>query len=109
MATLLFETDALTEKRLPEFAATLSEKDWRRFTAIEAKQRGYGGITYIAELLGCSTKTVERGIVDREQLSDDPAAGRVRRLGAGCKKDCIRIRGRRKPDRLSGGQDGWRS
>jgi hypothetical protein len=86
MATLLFETDALTEQRLQEFAKTLSEKDRRRFAAIEATQRGYGGMTYIAKLLGCSAKTVERGVAELEQLSDDPAAGRVRRPGAGRKK-----------------------
>ena len=85
MATLLFETDALTEQRLQEFAKTLSEKDRRRFAAIEATQRGYGGMTYIAKLLGCSAKTVERGVAELEQLSDDPAAGRVRRPGAGRK------------------------
>ena len=86
MATLLFETDALTEQRLREFAKTLSEKDLRRFAAIEAVQRGYGGITYIAKLLGCSTKTVERGVAELEHLADDPVAGRVRRPGAGRKK-----------------------
>lgn len=89
MATLLFETDAVTEQRLLEFAQTLSEKDRRRFAAIEAMQRGYGGITYIAGVLGCSTKTIERGIAELEQLyesGNDPVAGRVRRPGAGRKK-----------------------
>ena len=79
MATLLFETDAVTEKRLREFAETLTEKDRRRFAAFEALQRGYGGITYIAGVLGCSSKTIERGIAEFGQLSDDPASGRVRR------------------------------
>ena len=86
MATLLFESDSATEKRLREFAQTLSEKDRRRFAAIEAIQRGYGGITYIAEVIGCSAKTIERGIAELDQLADDPAAGRVRRPGAGRKK-----------------------
>ena len=86
MATLLFQSDAATEKRLREFAQTLSEKDRRRFAAIEAMQRGYGGIRYIAKVIGCSTKTIERGIAELDQLADDPAAGRVRRPGAGRKK-----------------------
>ena len=86
MATLLFQSDAATEKRLREFAQTLSEKDRRRFAAIEATQRGYGGIRYIAKVIGCSTKTIERGIAELDQLADDPAAGRVRRPGAGRKK-----------------------
>lgn len=86
MALQFVEADSLTEKRLRDFAGTLSEKDCRRFAAIEAVQRGYGGIVYIAGVLGCSTKTIERGIKELDQLQDDPAAGRVRRPGAGRKK-----------------------
>lgn len=86
MATLLFESDAKTEERMQAFAQTLSEKDRRRFAALEAVQRGYGGITYIAGVLDCSTRTIERGIAELDQLSNDPAAGRVRRPGAGRKK-----------------------
>ena len=89
MATLLFESDQATEKRLQDFANTLSEKDRRRFAAIEATQRGYGGIGYIAGVIGCSAKTIERGIAELDQLADDPAAGRVRRPGAGRKKRSI--------------------
>ena len=86
MAMQLVEADSATEKRMRDFAQTLSEKDCRRFAAIEAVQRGYGGIVYIAGVLGCSTKTIERGIKELDQLPDDPAAGRVRRPGAGRKK-----------------------
>lgn len=82
----LTQADSVTEKRLRDFAQTLSEKDRRRFAAIEAVQRGYGGIVYIADVLGCSTKTIERGIKELDQLPEDPAAGRVRRPGAGRKK-----------------------
>jgi hypothetical protein len=91
MATLAFETDSDTEQLLQVFAATLSEKDLRRFAAIEARQRGYGGITYVAKVLGCSEKTIERGIAELKLISEsdeglDPASGRVRREGAGRKK-----------------------
>lgn len=97
MATLLLENnDAVIEKRLRDFAQTLSEKDRRRFAAIEASQRGYGGIIYIAGVLGCSTKTIERGIKELDQLQDDPAAGRVRRPGAGRKKRSNRSRAKKK-------------
>jgi hypothetical protein len=74
------------EQSLREFAATLNEKDRRRFAAVEAKQRGHGGIRYIARVIGCSEKTIERGLAELDQLADDPAAGRVRRPGAGRKK-----------------------
>jgi len=82
----LTQADSVTEMRMRDFAQTLSEKDRRRFAAIEAVQRGYGGIVYIADVLGCSTKTIERGIKELDQLPEDPAAGRVRRPGAGRKK-----------------------
>jgi hypothetical protein len=97
MATHLLENnDAVIEKRLRDFAQTLSEKDRRRFAAIEASQRGYGGIIYIAGVLGCSTKTIERGIKELDQLQDDPAAGRVRRPGEGRKKRSNRSRAKKK-------------
>ncbi len=86
MAMQLIENDAATEQRMRDFAQTLSEKDRRRFAAIEAVQRGFGGSVYIAGVLGCSTKTIERGIKELDQLPNDPAAGRVRRPGAGRKK-----------------------
>ncbi len=96
MATQVVGNDAATEKRMRDFAQTLSEKDSRRFAAIEAVQRGYGGIVYIAGVLGCSTKTIERGIKELDQLQDDPAAGRVRRPGAGRKKRSNRSRGKKR-------------
>jgi hypothetical protein len=86
MAFQPLESDSAIEKRLRDFAQTLSEKDRRRFAAVEALQRGFGGAVYIAGVLGCSTKTIERGIKDLDNLEADPAAGRVRRPGAGRKK-----------------------
>ena len=78
--------DQETEEKLRGFYATLSEKDQRRFAAIEAAQRGHGGIKYVAQVLGCSTRTIERGIAELDDLPNDPAEGRVRRPGAGRKK-----------------------
>ena len=91
----LVENGSAMEQRMRDFAQTLSEKDRRRFAAIEAAQRGFGGIVYIAGVLGCSTKTIERGIKELDELQDDPAAGRVRRPGAGRKKRLNRSRGKR--------------
>jgi len=78
--------DAETAKVTLDFYLTLSEKDRRRFAAREAKRLGRGGVPYIADLLGCSCRTVERGLTELSGLSDDPALGRVRRPGAGRKK-----------------------
>jgi len=74
------------EGQMRAFERTLSEKDRRRFAALEATQLGHGGIEYVAQVLGCSTRTIERGIDELNRLPDDPAAGRVRRPGGGRKK-----------------------
>ena len=71
------------------YERTLSEKDRRRFAALEAKRVGYGGIVYIAGVLGCSTKTIERGIEELVELDNDPAEKRVRRVGGGRKKNGV--------------------
>ncbi len=74
------------EERMRAFSQTLSERDRRRFAALEAARLGHGGIEYVADVLGCSTRTIERGVDELGQLPTDPAAGRVRRPGAGRKK-----------------------
>jgi hypothetical protein len=71
------------------FWQTLSEKDQRRFAALEAARLGRGGVQYVADVLECSTRTISRGIAELELLPEDPAAGRVRRAGAGRKKKLI--------------------
>jgi hypothetical protein len=75
------------EDRMRALERTLSEKDRRRFAALEAVRLGHGGIEYIADVLGCSTRTIERGIQELDQLPEDPAVGRVRRPGGGRKKE----------------------
>jgi hypothetical protein len=74
------------EKSLRAFYESLSEKDQRRFVALEAQRLGHGGMKYVAEVFGCSERTVERGIEELAELPHDPAAGRVRRPGGGRKK-----------------------
>lgn len=78
--------DELSMARMRSFYNTLSEKDKRRYAAVEAERLGHGGIEQVARILGCSTKTISRGIEELDSLDDDPAAGRVRRPGAGRKK-----------------------
>jgi hypothetical protein len=77
---------------LISFYKSLSEKDRRRFAAIEAKRLGHGGMTYIAQVFGCSTKTISRGIDELDSLDQDPAAGRIRSPGAGRKKTSHPVR-----------------
>ena len=78
--------DVAVEKNMQDFYGTLSEKERRRFAAVQSRQLGYGGVKYIAEILACSRRTIERGLAELDDLSNDPAAGRVRRPGAGRKK-----------------------
>lgn len=87
MAQATFQRfDKTTEQQMRNFFETLSEKDKRRFAAVQARQLGHGGVEYVSEVLGCSTKTVSRGFKELDQLPEDPAAGRVRRPGGGRKK-----------------------
>ena len=74
------------ERQMRGFFDTLSEKDQRRDAAMEAVKLGHGGIVYIAGVLGCSRRTIERGMAELDQLPSDPAQGRIRRAGAGRKK-----------------------
>src|SRR5437016_12362546 len=78
--------DAAIAKNVRDFYDTLSEKEQRRFAAVQARQLGYGGVKYIAKILGCSRRTIERGLAELDKLPNDPAAGQVRRPGAGRKK-----------------------
>ncbi len=78
--------DQATEIQMQNFHGTLCEKDQRRYAALQSCQLGHGGIAYVAGLPGCSTRTITRGMNELDQLADDPAAGRVRRPGAGRKK-----------------------
>ena len=64
----------------------LSEKDRRRFAAIEAQRLGHGGVKYIALLFDRSARTIERAACELDDLPTDPAAGRGRRPGAGRRK-----------------------
>ena len=68
------------EHSMKMFHDSLSEKDRRRYAAIEAAKLGHGGTEYISTLLGCDPKTIRQGLQDLEQ-PEDPAIGRVRKKG----------------------------
>lgn len=78
--------DPESEARMRGYYQTLSEKDGRRFAVLQARLLGYGGITYIAGVLGCSAKTIERAANELDVLPNDPVAGRIRAVGGGRKK-----------------------
>jgi hypothetical protein len=69
------------EKRMRRFYESLSEKDRRRYAALEAEKLGHGGVEYIARVLGCDQKTIRHGRQDIRQLPRDEAEGRIRKKG----------------------------
>ena len=69
------------ETQMKSFFDSLSEKDRRRYAAIEATRLGYGGIEYIARVLGCDSNTIRHGMDNVTGLPNDEAAGRVRKKG----------------------------
>ncbi len=76
--------NAEIEHSMQMFFNSLSEKDRRRYAAIEAAKLGHGGIEYVATLLGCDPKTIRQGQHDLDQLPDG-LDDRVRKKGAGAR------------------------
>ena len=77
---------------MQSYYESLSEKDRRRYAAVEAKKLGYGGITYISRLFGCNYRTIIKGM---EELSEESLiiSQRIRRSGGGRKKALLTIPG----------------
>jgi hypothetical protein len=68
------------ERKMKRLFDWLSEKDRRRYAAVEAAKLGHGGVEYIARVLSCDPKTIRQGLKELEE-PEDPAAGRVRKKG----------------------------
>ena len=64
---------------------SLSEKDQRRYAAIEAKKLGYGGISYICRLFDCDESSVKHGLSELERPLTNQGK-RIRRVGGGRKR-----------------------
>ena len=72
------------ESQILNFYNSLSEKDCRRYAAIEATKLGYGGVTYIRSILQCDDRTITRGLQELDsELSNE--SSRIRQPGAGRK------------------------
>ncbi len=72
------------EAGMRAFFQSLSEKDRRRYAAIEASKLGHGAQSYLAAVLGCERHTVATGIAELR----DPAAfelSGIRQPGGGRK------------------------
>ena len=64
----------------------LSEKDRRRYAAVEATKLPHGGFSYIAKLFGCSRNVIYDGLVDLEDPNRIPK-DRIRKAGGGRNKE----------------------
>jgi hypothetical protein len=70
-----------TKAHMRAFFESLSEKDRRRYAAVESEKLGHGGTEYIASLFECDPNTIRQGKQDVEELPWDAADGRVRKKG----------------------------
>ena len=70
------------ESKMKRLFGWLSEKDRRRYAAVEAAKLGHGGTEYIAGVLGCDPKTIRLGLTELEG-GEDLDTGRSRKKGAG--------------------------
>lgn len=66
---------ASIEVEIRDFYWSLSERDRRRYAAIEARKLGRGGISYIAGVVGCDRHTIAQGM---EEVSDPESLAQVR-------------------------------
>lgn len=80
------------EQQMQRYYQSLSEKDRRRYAAIEAVKLGYGGISYIGALLGCHAHTIRRGIAEL-QSEQAMSKERIRQPGGGRKRSLDTIEG----------------
>ena len=77
------------ETEMLKFYTSLSEKDKRRYAAIEAKKMGHGGIKYISELFGCHRNTITEGKNEIENIESEKFNNQAIRLQGGGRKSCI--------------------
>ena len=72
------------EHQMQRFYQSLSEKDRRRYAAVEALKLGWGGLSYISQLLGCDDEAMQLG---KRELEDETRLNQscVRRPGGGRK------------------------
>jgi hypothetical protein len=71
----------VVERHMVEFYRSLSEKDRRRYAAVEAEKLGFGGMRYVASLFGCDEDTIRRGVENVAELPADVAFDRIRKKG----------------------------
>jgi hypothetical protein len=76
------------ESEMVKFYNSLSEKDKRRYAAIEAKKLGHGGIKYISELFECHRNTITEGKSELEKKEVEKFNDKAIREKGGGRKSC---------------------
>ena len=76
---------AEVEQKMQRFFGWLSEKDRRRYAAVEAAKLGHGGVEYIARVLACDPKTIRQGLRELEE-TEDAVTGHIRKKGGAVRR-----------------------
>ena len=79
---------AAVERHMVNLYRSLSEKDRRRYAAVEAEKLGHGGVAYVADLFGCDPDTIQHGRADVEQLPRTPRLDASGKKGGRKKASC---------------------
>ncbi len=82
------------EAQMRAFYWSLSEKDRRRYAAIEAAKLGFGGFTYLAQVFGCDRHPFAHGQAELNDPATLAAHPRGRRRTQAQPRDDARV-GRR--------------
>ena len=81
------EQEEAIRMRFERIAPTLDERGRKLFTANEAIQLGYGGLSAVQRATGVAKNTIKRGIAELSDLERlGPPPGKQRQPGAGRKK-----------------------
>ena len=70
------------ERRMKALFSRLSEKDRRRYAAVEADKLGHGGQQHIGNLFGIDSKTIRQGLAELEMM-EDAAGEKIRKKAVG--------------------------
>jgi hypothetical protein len=65
------------EQQMRAFYTSLSERDKRRYAALEARKLPYGGISYLCRVLRCDPKTIGRGLAELDGLEGASSRDRI--------------------------------
>ena len=89
------------ETRMVGFFESLSERDRRRYAALEASRLGHGGIAYISQLFGCDAKTIQLG---KSEIDNPPTIEDLKRqrkkTAAARRRKLLRLKSSRTSDKL---------